>query len=383
MLYRPLPGRPVLRVAVAAMAVICLAVICLAAGRTAAEDSLRIATYNASLYGAAAGQIRQRMIDGADTQAEQVAAIVQTVRPDVLLINEVDYDDGAATALLLKSFFASGQGGRQPIDYRYVYAVPSNTGIDSGRDLDGDGAAGGPGDAWGYGAYPGQYAMAIYSRYPIRTESVRSFQNFRWSKLPGALRPTHPASGQPYHRQSTWDALRLSSKNHVDVPIDVAGVTLHVLASHPTPPVFDGSEDRNGCRNHDEIRFWIDYLNGPESTYLIDDQGRSGGLARDAFFVIVGDLNSDPHRGDSRQEAIRRLLRHPRLIDPQPRGAAGNETNTASFGTDRKLRVDYVLPSRTLRVKQAGVFWPAAEDANRELISASDHRMVWVEVEMP
>ena len=28
----------------------------------------------------------------------------------------------------------------------------------------------------------------------------------------------------------------------------------------PTPPAFDGEEDRNGRRNHDEIRFWVDYV---------------------------------------------------------------------------------------------------------------------------
>ena len=35
--------------------------------------------------------------------------------------------------------------------------------------------------------------------------------------------------------------------------------TVHFLVSHPTPPVFDGPEDRNGPRNYDEIRFWADY----------------------------------------------------------------------------------------------------------------------------
>ena len=54
------------------------------------EDHLRIATYNTSLYGKVAGQIRQRLSDGMDSQAEKVAAIVQTVRPDILLVNDKD-----------------------------------------------------------------------------------------------------------------------------------------------------------------------------------------------------------------------------------------------------------------------------------------------------
>ena len=54
--------------------------------------------------------------------------------------------------------------------------------------------------------------------------------------------------------------------------------TLHVLASHPTPPTFDGPEDRNGRRNHDEIRFWADYISPGQSGYIVDDEGRSGGI---------------------------------------------------------------------------------------------------------
>ncbi len=83
-----------------------------------------------------------------------------------------------------------------------------------------------------------------------------------WSRMPDAIRPVDPDSDKPYYDDETWNSLRLSSKNHIDVPIVIDKQTVHVLACHPTPPVFDGPEDRNGCRNHDEIRFWIDYLAG-------------------------------------------------------------------------------------------------------------------------
>ena len=56
----------------------------------------------------------------------------------------------------------------------------SNTGVDSGLDLNRDGLATGKGeDAFGYGLYPGQYGMLLLSRYPIAVEKVRTFQNFR------------------------------------------------------------------------------------------------------------------------------------------------------------------------------------------------------------
>ena len=74
------------------------------------------------------------------------------------------------------------------------------------------------------------------------------------------------------------DKLRLSSKSHWDVPIKVNNEIVHALVSHPTPPVFDGTEDRNGKRNSDEIRFWADYVSPGQGGYIYDDKGGKGGV---------------------------------------------------------------------------------------------------------
>ncbi|MGB0595998.1 MAG: endonuclease/exonuclease/phosphatase family protein [Rubripirellula sp.] len=357
----------------------------------AADHSIRVATFNVSLYGKAQGQIKERLSDRSDRQAKSIASIVQSVRPDVLLINEIDYDlQGEVAQRLATNYFAVGQDGQQPIIYPHVFAVSSNTGIDSGMDLNANEKGNEAVDAYGYGTYPGQYAMAIFSRFPIRREAIRSFQQFLWRDLPNALVPTHPDTGKRYYSDEVWNRLRLSSKNHVDVPISIGGQTLHLLACHPTPPVFDGVEDHNGCRNHDEIRFWSDYLQSAPSDYLVDDAGNAGGLAEEESFVILGDLNSDPTSGDSRQEAIRNLLVAQRVQDPRPRRnqkttAVGEPDqkiafHTADFGRKRTMRVDYVLPSRDLAIRDSGIFWPT--DSDRRL-NATDHRLVWVEVEMP
>ncbi len=359
----------------------------------AAQQTLKIATYNASLYGKVAGQIRDRLSDGKDSQAEKIAAIVQTVRPDVLLINEIDYEADHGTAkLLAEKFFANSQAGRTAIDYPYIYVAQSNTGIDSKLDLNHNGKLGEPNDAWGYGVYPGQYSMAVYSRFPIDRTAIRTFQEFRWSELPNALRPTDPGTGVSYYDDDTWQSLRLSSKNHIDVPVVIDKQTIHLLASHPTPPVFDGPEDRNGCRNHDEIQFWIEYLAGSKSSYLIDDNQQRGGIADAATVVIMGDLNADPADGDGRRQAIESLLNHPRLQDPEPKsegslarkfdGQGEPRLDTARFGHGN-MRVDYLLPSRNLKVTNCGVYWPLNDSDGSELVSASDHRMVWIEVELP
>ena len=199
---------------------------------------------------------------------------------------------------------------------------------------------------------------------------------------------------------------RLSSKSHWDVPVDVGGRTVHVLASHPTPPTFDGAEDRNGRRNHDEIRLWADYVRpGPASSYIYDDAGGTGGLKPGSSFVILGDQNADPLDGDSVAAAIDQLLDHPRITDPLPTSAGAVEAaalqggantthrgdpayDTADFNDNPapgNLRADYVLPSRDLRPLDAAVFWPVLADPLSALTGtfpfpSSDHRLVWVDL---
>ena len=87
--------------------------------------------------------------------------------------------------------------------------------------------------------------------------------------MPGNLIPAG------FYDPEELDVFRLSSKNHVDVPVKIDNGTVHFLVSHPTPPVFDGPEDRNGTRNHDEIRFWADYVDPARSGYIYDDDGDS------------------------------------------------------------------------------------------------------------
>lgn len=367
----------------------------------AQADGVRIATFNVSLYGKQAGQIRQRLSSREDKQAKRIAAIVQTVRPDILLVNELDYEtDSAPAKLLAENYFAVAQasadesGMLEPINYPYLFSAPSNTGIDSKLDLNHDGKLGTGSDAWGYGVYPGQYSMTVYSRYPIDATQIRSFQKLRWNAMPSALRPMDPETKQSYYDDETWSSLRLSSKNHIDVPVQVGDRLIHVLASHPTPPVFDGAEDRNGCRNHDEVEFWNHYLSD-SSEWIEDDAGIKGGLASGSHFVVMGDLNADPIDGSGRHEAIQKLVHHPLVAQPMEpkceeadaaerakrhKGDAEVRSKTADFGRNGFMRVDFVLPSDSLPVSESGVFWPSKSSPRSDWIKATDHRLVWVEI---
>lgn len=346
----------------------------------APQGDLRIATFNTSLYRNSPGALVNDLITTGNPQAEAVAEILQRVRPDVVLLNEFDYDvGGEALEGFLRNYLAVGQNGAEALSYPYQFIAPVNTGVDSGIDLNNNGVTGEADDAFGFGTHPGQYGMVVLSRFPIQAGQVRTFQHFLWKDMPGHVMPTD------YYSEEAQEVFRLSSKSHWDVPIEVDGEVLHFLCSHPTPPVFDGPEDRNGRRNHDEIRFWSDYIR-PDANYMVDDAGNAGSLSALERFIVLGDLNADPNEGDSYGDAIGQLLEHPAIdasLLPASNGAleaTNDPDDTAVFG----LRADYVLPSKWgLRVEQGSVFWPVEADVLRPLVeegASSDHRLVWMDL---
>ncbi|MBP6597674.1 MAG: endonuclease/exonuclease/phosphatase family protein [Arenimonas sp.] len=364
------------------------------------DTPLRFATYNTSLYSEQAGGLARRLREG-DERARSIAAVIQRQRPDVLLLNEFDFDAAGESADLFQSLYlAVGQFGEQPIMFPYRYFGPVNTGVPSGLDLDQDGSVAAQGrsygnDAWGYGLHPGQYGMLVLSKFPIDTAAVRSFQTLRWSEMPRAMAPVDPATGKPWYREQTWSQLRLSSKSHWDVPVDTPQGRIHFLVAHPTPPVFDGPERRNAARNHDEIRLWSEYITPGDKPWLCDDAGRCGGLDADARFVIAGDYNADPAGGGSIPGAIHQLLENSRVLrhatprsegglvaSPGAQAVAGSAAHhTATFGPRTgNFRVDYVLPSVGLPVAASGVFWPRPGEPGAEWVDVTDHRLVWVDV---
>jgi hypothetical protein len=372
------------------------------AGEPGRADPVRFATYNASLNRGAAGRLVTDLSTPANAQAGAVAEVIQRTRPDVLLVNEFDYDAGhVALRLFQDNYLSVSRNGSTPIDYPYAYTAPSNTGVPSGLDLNNDGTVGGPDDAYGFGFFPGQFGMAVYSKFPIDYDAIRTFQLFRWADMPGALIP--PGWFTPQELAT----VRLSSKSHWDVPIEIGRKTVHFLVSHPTPPVFDGPEDRNGRRNFDEIRLWADYVSPGRAGYLYDDEGQRGGLKPGSLFVIAGDQNSDPNDGDSIPGAAQQLLEHPLVntsVTPSSAGAVEQAAlqggvnlthrtparfDTADFAEPPgNLRVDYVLPRKSLRIAAAGVFWPTTDDPLFRLVGVfpfptSDHKLVWVDVRVP
>jgi hypothetical protein len=366
-------------------------VIHLANRRSASpREVVRFATFDLALLDDGHGAPARVLSGGGDERARRLAAVVQHAQPDVLLLCGLDrYDIGPAVHAFTTEYLAVPQHGRRAIEYRWRHT--SAPIADPGSRPPAEDAP--------------RRGMALLSRHPILTDRVRTFERLAWSAMPGALRPDGSAD-------AAWAERPLSSAGHWDLPLGIGdpaagGRVVHVLCSFPEPVGTGragdarGNEDGAARRNHDETRFWTEYLS-PGADWITDDAGVRGGLAADAAFVVLGTFGVDPVDGAGRHGALEALLAHTRVHDPRPRSAGADEAAKRQFGANSvhagdpaldtadlddtagtgpgNLRLDYALPARSLTVAGAGVFWPAAREPGAELLGASAHRAVWVDV---
>ena len=327
-------------------------------------EPIRIATYNIDLWGKGPGLVMQSLQRGGTAQQMAAVQVIANLDADVLLLTGIDYDLRGATLDALEVLLA-----RVDAPYPFRLALRPNTGIATGLDLDGNGVSGEPRDAQAYGRWAGEGGMAVLSRMPIDSENIRDFSGVLWKDLPGSLMPPDAPATQ-----------LLSTSGAYEVPITLPnGQSLRLLAFYASPPIFDGPEDRNGRRNHDETAFWL-HLLASDLAFAPPKPP----------FVIIGQPNLDPEDGSGRSRAMRELLHHPGLHDPKPRGTSTRQDpgqsgdpalDTALYPKIGGLRVEVILPSVDVTFSASGVMWPPDSDPlTAALLMASRHRPIWVEI---
>ena len=334
-------------------------------------ESLRIASFHTGLSRDGPGLLLRDILRGEDGDITAAINVISAVRPDVILLLDFDYDLENQALTAFRDALTAAGGPQFP----YLFSRLPNSGLATGLDMDNNGRLNEPRDAQGYGNFTGQGGMAILSRLPIEAAAARDFSTFLWRDLPGALLPM--LDDKPFLSPEAEAVQRLSSVGHWQVPVRLPdGGHLSLLAFHATTPVFDGPEDRNGRRNHDEVMFW---------PLLLD--GALPFAAPTPPFVLLGDANLDPEAGEGLRSAITGLLAHPALQDPRPTSPGGAEAGDATDTVDwdepvpGNLRVDYLLPSADLRITGSGVYWPAPGTQGAEDATALRHKLVWADIE--
>lgn len=363
---------------------------------------VRFAQFNISLSLPEKGAIKAQLLAQSQSRFIKLANIILKTEPDVLLLCEFDHpgdggDDGALATFCRDYLTNNSSNPNKPL-YPYTYCPPSNTGMLSSVSLHDLKEPSLPNDGIGFGFHHGHFSFVLLSKYPIETVHIRTWQHLLWKDFPSNSIPKN------YYSSQALNELCLSSKNHCEIPIKIENQFISVLASHPTPPVFDGEEQRNKRRNKDELNLIKELLN--PNTSILDDHGKRGGIPLDRPFVIMGDLNADPINGDGDTQVIRDLLSHERVnqsvsqgkLMPKSKGAQHARVWQPRKGTRTSwthingLRLDYVLPSAHLHAVESGVFWPDKNSADRGLIcdekgreraqAGSDHRLIWVDIEI-
>ena len=313
-------------------------------GTPAAAETLRIGLFAGPLTRDGPGLLLRDLTRGDAPDVESGIIALAALEADILVLTDIDHDHrGVALGVLSDRLAAAGAA------YPHRFTAAPNSGLPSGADLDGDGRTGDPRDAEGYGSYRGEGGMAVLSRWPLDTAGLHDFTALAWRDLPGALlTPADPGAA----------TRRLSRANHWALPVIVAATRLRLLIHHASTPAFDGPDDLNGRRNVDELRLWRLYLAGD----LPDGPPKEP-------VILIGNLNADPDRGESRPEELRRWLADPRFRDP----LAGHPT--AFWERTGPLRVAYILPETALPVAAAGI---GTQDA-----AIGAHVPVWVDLALP
>lgn len=199
--------------------------------------------YHTELSRDGPGLLLRDIEKGDDPQILASLRVVQSAAADAIVLADFDYDANLAAL--------HAYADRLDL-YPYRFALAPNRGAQTGHDLDRDGRYGEPEDAQGHGRFAGDGGLAILSKWPIDTSAVQDFSSMLWQELEGNIAPETAAAEQ-----------RLSTTGHWIVPIKISKKQqLNLLVWHATPPVFDGPEDLNGRRNHDEAALWLKVLDG-------------------------------------------------------------------------------------------------------------------------
>lgn len=354
---------------------------------------IRVATLHAQIRGGSSAEVLEDLDGGMHPQARVLAETVQVNAPDVLVLTGLSYDEQQQIATRVnEEYLSRGQNGQSGIQYPHVYTAPTNSGIESGADLDGDGRIGGPADALGYGRYAGERGMAVFSTYPIAENEVRTFQDFLWQDMPGNSIPEDEFS------KLEQSVIPLPSTSLWDIPLEVPGETghVHVVATDLNSP--PGPTSPDVARSEDQRRMVAEFVSGA-SWYLYDDEGAYGGLEPGTPFVLAGSLADAQEMQtwpDDQVPALDSLLKGGALQDPAPeaitteplpqrRDAAVDPQATHGLAGGDAVRSSYVLPAAGLDIDSSGVFWPAEGEFGFKLVDPADPdapvgRLVWLDI---
>lgn len=348
--------------------------------------------------------------DGLKRDSEQLQAasnIVQMLNPDILSINEMQYDYPSVPNADYTSEGKNAEYLAQILGMEFTSTAffPANTGRFSKakageyvlKATAEDRAK--YADLVNFGMFPGQYSMAGIFKYPVK--SVKNFSNLPWKIFNKKIDLSKYADA---NGNALPEDMTLFDKNFVDVTLDINGKDVHVILYHTVPAFgFGNSKTPNFERNRDQIKFLSWYLRGRWKKFGIKP-------IRGKTFIAMGDWNVDPESDNPGAKPLNKLLSK---FNPFIKERVITYRGQSFKPNGWSAQLDYMLFSKDIKVKSAGVYDPESKfqdlgceegevvipegmvvvntsktcralvsEEYYELLTASDHLPLWAEIEL-
>ncbi len=296
------------------------------------------------------------------TQLIFATEILKKLNPDILSINEIQFDK---VAVPNKNFNSEGENFNKllkisGLDFLDKTFNEANTGKNSRTDDIGNyvlkpnqDQRSKLADKVNFGMFPGQYSTAGAFKYKILKKVV--ITDLKWKDFNPDVDLTKykDMSGEPLPED-----MELFDKNFSDITLDIQGKDVHIILLHTVPAYgFGNPHSPNIKRNHDQLEFLKWYLTRKSKFKY---QGEIKPLKENSTFIAMGDWNVDPKSKNLGAKVINELASTFKLWqgDYVPT-YIGQSFSPGEF----KAQLDYILMSNNILVSNSGVYLP---DPRRE-----------------
>ena len=334
-----------------------LAVILLTFFVCSAHAKFRVLHYNIK-------EVSTEKILSMDLQFTHVKSVVSRFPFDVISINEVQYD---RPGVPLKRYYLEGQNLLQlapmiGVSSRWNYSFnPANTGNNAKKLKNGDYVKDFSvknsrryADPLNFGIYPHQYSTGALFKYKKIGEEV--FSKITWKEFNPKIdltKFTGPAG------EKVPDSVELFDKNFSDISLKIEGKIVHLILLHTVPAFhFGNKKSMNYLRNRDQLRFLEWYLTG-KTDIPVPPNFKIKPLKKDAYFIAVGDFNSDIRNEKNPGSLV--LKRLMKSTNPWTENISFTNESSNFAPNPLQLALDYLFVSKNIKPLSGEIYRPLAQ----------------------
>jgi len=360
---------------------------------------------------------------------KQVSAamnVIRKLKPDFLSINEMQYD---LKSVPTKEFKSVGKNMNKVMDLLNlgwsttdVGFGPANTGtlalkLPGTSDYTTNTLKRELADPVNFGVFPAEYSAGGATRFPVVKRIIE--KNIRWTEFNPQrdLSTFKDTNGKPLDAKT----IELFDKNFMDMVVQIGNKEVHFVLLHTVPSHdFDNAGSPNSARNADQLAFLEWYLTG-ETNVKVPANLKIKPLKPTDLFVAMGDWNVDARKVEiSGAQVLQSLFKKTKLWMDYSKMQFTYESQPFYLPSFNE-QLDYIVTSNSneIRIVDGGVYAPFARQergcdlskepkalnkANTvvsyrdvktkktcyaevsadyaEIKTASDHRPLWVDLEI-